>query len=69
MPPLEAKFEYHEIGATEILLPIEIRAKLIQTFPRLDQRTAASPHVVELTTNGSNWPKSDNDAKQPERVI
>ena len=64
---VEAKFEYHEIGATEILLPNEIQAKLIQTFPNLDQHTAASPHVVELAMNGSNWPKSDKSGQSNPR--
>ena len=71
MPPLEdaeARFEYREIGTTEILLPIEIRAKLIRTFPRLNQHTTVLPHVAELATNGVNRQKSDNDAEQPERA-
>ena len=71
MPPLEdaeARFEYREIGTTKILLPIEIRAKLIRTFPRLNQHTTVLPHVAELATNGVNRQKSDNDAEQPERA-
>ena len=70
MPPLEdaeTKFEYQETGAIEILLPIEIRAKLIQTFPRLDQNTTVLPHVVELAANDNSWPKTNGDAEQPER--
>ena len=71
MPPLEdaeTKFKYQETGAIEILLPIEIRAKLIQTFPRLDQNTTELPHVVKLAANDNDWPKTDRDAEQPERV-
>ena len=67
MPPLEdaeARFEYHEIGTTKILLPIEIRAKLIQTFPGLDQHTPALPREYKLVANEVNWTKLDNDAGQ-----
>jgi hypothetical protein len=71
MPPLEdadTRFEYHETGAMEILLPIKIRAKLIQTFPRLDQNTMVLPHVVEMAANEKNWPKPDSNAEQQEVV-
>ena len=71
MPPLEdaeTRFEYHKTGAMEILLPIEIRAKLIPTFPLLDQNTTVLPHAVELAANDNNCPKTDSDAEHPERV-
>ena len=71
MPPLEdadTRFEYHETGAMEILLPIKIRAKLIQTFPRLDQNTMVLRHMVEMAANEKNWPKPDSNAEQQEVV-
>ena len=70
MPPLEdveTRFPYHETGAVEVFLPIEIRAKLIQTFPHINQKTTVLPHVVELAINDINWPKTNEDTKRPER--
>ena len=67
MPPLEdsgTKFEYNQFGTAEVPLPVEARAKLILTF----LRATASPDAVELGVNRVNRPKSDNEAKQPERL-
>ena len=70
MPPLEdadVRFLYYGTSAMEVFLPIETKAKLIQTFQRLDQNTTVLPHVVELAINDINWPKTNEDTKRPER--
>ena len=51
----------------EVFLPIKTKAKLIQTFPLLDQNTTVLPDVVELAINDNNWPKTNEDTKRPER--
>ena len=65
----EARFEYLEIDTTEILLPVEIRAKLIQTFPRPDQHTVAPPRVVKLSTNELNWQNPDQINGLPQTTV
>ena len=68
MPPLEdteARSECEEIDTTEILLPVEIRAKIIRNFLRPDQHTVAPPRVVESSTNTPNWQNSDKIDSPP----
>ena len=55
MPTLEdanVRFLYCKTNATEVFLPPETTAKLIQTFPGLVHNTTVSPHVVELAQIG-----------------
>ena len=59
---------YYGTSAMELFLPIKTKAKLIQTFPRLDQNTMVLPHVVEMAANEKNWPKPDSNAEQQEVV-
>ena len=66
MEDAEARFEYLDIDSTEILLPIEVWAKLIQTFPFLNQYTVAPPQVVELATNEPDWQKPNNNDSLPQ---
>ena len=70
MPDLEdvdVRFVYYGTSAMEVFFPTETKAKLIQTFPRLNQNTTVLPHVVELAINDNNWPKTNEDVKRPER--
>ena len=70
MPTLEdadVRFLYYKTSAMEVFLPPETKAKLIQTFPRLDHNTTVLPHMVELAINDNNWPKTYKNVKRPER--
>ena len=59
--------ECNKFDAAEILLPVEIRAKVVQTFPRPERRVTTSPDTVGLAVNNITQQKSDSEIKQPEK--
>ena len=70
MPPLEdadVRLLYYGTSAIKVFLPIETKAKLIKTFPHLDQNATVLPHMVQLAINNNNWPKPNEDTKRPEK--
>ena len=66
MPGLEdadVRYVYYGTSAIEVFFPTETKAKLIQTFPRLNQNTKVLPHEVELAINENKWPQANVDIK------
>ena len=66
MPDLEdadVRFVYYGTSAMEVFFPTETKAKLIQTFPRLNQNTTVLPHVVELAKKNNTWPQANTDQR------
>ena len=69
MPPLEDPDmwrEYSKFDAAEAFLPVEIRAKVVQTFLHLDQHATAPPGAVGLAENGTTQREPDSEIEQQE---
>ena len=67
MPPLEDPdfwLGYGEFGTVETFLPVEIRAKVVQTFLHLDQRPTAPPDVIGLAENSTIRREPNGEIRQ-----
>ena len=68
MPPLEdamVKSECREFYTAEALLPVEIKIKIGQNLPHIDQSTVAPPQVADLSTNTPSRQNATNiDSQQ-----